>query len=105
LDVFDAKKRQLTNFSLFFTEASKLGTQTKLKKMRTESGVKDTHQMFFIDKIFQSYKKKRGTASKQAALDAHLGTLPDDITSPVWRIKGELVRPVSSNCFTVFLFG
>jgi hypothetical protein len=71
-----------------FAEASKLGTQTKVKQMKTDSGVKDTYQMFFIDKIFRSYKKKRGTATKQAALDAQLEALPDDITSPVWRIKG-----------------
>jgi hypothetical protein len=71
-----------------FAEASKLGTQTKVKQMRTDSGVKDTYQMFFIDKIFRSYKKKRGTATKQAALDAQLEALPDNVTSPVWRIKG-----------------
>ena len=56
--------------------------------MRTESGVKDTYQMFFLDKIFKSYKKKRGRESKQAALDREIETLPDIITSPVWRIKG-----------------
>jgi hypothetical protein len=58
--------------------------------MRTESGIKDTHQMFFIEWIFQSYKNKKGKNSKQTALDAHLQTLPDDIdiTSPVWKIKG-----------------
>jgi len=37
--------------------------------MRTESGVKGTYQMFFLDKLFKSYKKKRGQALKQAALD------------------------------------
>jgi len=82
------KEETVDQLKSFFTEASKLGTQTKVKQMRTESGIKDTHQMFFIDKIFQSHKKKRGTASKQATLDAYLQTLPDDITSPVWRIKG-----------------
>jgi hypothetical protein len=73
-----------------FTEALKLGMQTKVKKMRTKSGVKDTYQMVFIDKIFQSYKNKRGTASKQAALDTLLETLPNNTTSPVWRIQGVL---------------
>jgi len=71
-----------------FMEASKLGTQTKVKQMRTDSGIKDTYQMFFIDKIFRSYKKKRGKATKQAALDAQLEAFPDNINSPVWRIKG-----------------
>ena len=82
------KDETTKNLKSLFTEASKLGTQTKVKQMRTDSGVKDTYQMFFIDKIFRSYKKKRGTATKQAALDAQLEALPDNITSPVWRIKG-----------------
>ncbi len=71
-----------------FAEASTLDTKTKVQNMRTESGVKDTYQMFFLDKIFKSYKKKRGRESKQAALDREIETLPDIITSPVWRIKG-----------------
>jgi len=71
-----------------FAEASTLDTKTKVQKMRTESGVKDTYQMFFLDKIFKSYKKKRGRESKQAALDREIKSLPDIITSPVWRIKG-----------------
>lgn len=56
--------------------------------MRTESGIKDTFQIHFLDQIFSSYKNKRGRASKQTALDARLALLPDNITSPVWRIKG-----------------
>jgi hypothetical protein len=71
-----------------FAEASTLDTKTKVQKMRTESGVKDTYQMFFLDKIFKSYKKKRGRELKQAALDREIKSLPDIITSPVWRIKG-----------------
>lgn len=66
-----------------FAEASTLDTKTKVQNMRTESGVKDTYQMFFLDKIFKSYKKKRGRESKQAALDREIETLPDIITSPV----------------------
>lgn len=74
-----------------FHEASTLNTKTKVANMRTESGIKDTHQMFFLDKLFKSYKGKRGQQAKQDALNRELDTLPDVITSPVWRIKGLVV--------------
>lgn len=44
--------------------------------------------MFFLDKLFDSYKNRRTTESKQAALDAAIDLLPESITSPIWRIKG-----------------
>ena len=71
-----------------FQEASTLDSKTKVQKMHTESGIKDTHQMFFLEKLFGSYKSKRGHVSKQAALDKEIESLPDTITSAVWRIKG-----------------
>lgn len=56
--------------------------------MRTESGIKDTYQLHFLEQIFDSYKTKQGRVAKQAALDAKLVQLPRNITSAVWRIKG-----------------
>ena len=47
--------------------------------------------MFFLDKLFKSYKSKRGCESKQTALDKEIKSLLDIITSPVWRIKGTSV--------------
>jgi len=73
-----------------FEAASTLDTKTKVKNMRTDTGLKDTRQMFFLDKLFQSYKRKRGKESKQAALDKEIESLPDIITSAVWRIKGSI---------------
>lgn len=70
-------------------EASHIGTKTKVKKMRTASGIKDTYQDTFLDALFDSYKDKRGKPDKEAALAAKFGTLPPNTTSPVWRIKGE----------------
>ncbi|KAK6997382.1 hypothetical protein R3P38DRAFT_3416225 [Favolaschia claudopus] len=73
----------------FFTEAStKLDTKTKIKSLRTETGLKDTFQLVFIEKLFASYHKKRGAQTKQAALDAAVAALPKETTSPVWRIRG-----------------
>ena len=81
------KKETTDKLKSMFEEASTLDSKTKVGKMRTESGVKDTHQMFFLEKLFKSYKKKRGQESKQEALNKELDALPDIITSPVWRIK------------------
>jgi len=81
-----------------FKEASTVDTKTKVQNMRTKFGVKDAYQMFFLDKLFKSYKKKRGQESKQAALDREIESLPDNITSPVWRIKGKVY-----SCFLICL--
>ncbi|KAJ6521633.1 hypothetical protein DFH09DRAFT_1251092 [Mycena vulgaris] len=73
----------------FFTEAS---TVDIVQNQRTESGLKDTYQLFFLEKLFASYKGKRGREAKQAALNARLAELPKITTSPVWRIKGPPVE-------------
>jgi hypothetical protein len=57
--------------------------------MRTENGLKDKFQMVFIDRLFESYKTKRGAETKRAALEAAVASLPANTMSPVWRIKGE----------------
>jgi len=82
------KEETTAQLKSMFEEAATLDTKTKVQNMRTASGVKDTYQMFFLDKLFKSYQKKRGREPKQAALDKELESLPDIITSPVWRIKG-----------------
>lgn len=71
-----------------FEEAQTLDTKTSVKTMRTESGIKDTHQLFFLEKLFSSYKGLRGRDKKQAALQKAINSLPQNITSPVLRIKG-----------------
>jgi hypothetical protein len=71
----------------YFDEASTVNTKTKVKNMRTSSGIKDTFQLVFLEKLFESYKGKRGKA-RQEALDAKARSLPKVTTSPVWRIKG-----------------
>ncbi|KAK7464371.1 hypothetical protein VKT23_006538 [Stygiomarasmius scandens] len=70
-----------------FTTAKSVGASTTIKKLRTETGIKDTYQTFFIDKLVDSYKGRFG-ASRQCALDTLLSSLPEDPISPVWRIKG-----------------
>ncbi|KAK0448235.1 hypothetical protein EV421DRAFT_1900873 [Armillaria borealis] len=54
------KAATLEQLNTYFCEAKKIGTKTKLKSMRTESG----------------------------ALDEEIAALPENTHSPVWRIKG-----------------
>ncbi|EED83930.1 predicted protein [Postia placenta Mad-698-R] len=61
---------------------------TDFIKMRTETGIKDTYQLHFLDKLFNSHKSRQNETTKQTALDAAVASLPPDITSPVWHIKG-----------------
>ncbi|KAK1226230.1 hypothetical protein PQX77_010812 [Marasmius sp. AFHP31] len=68
-------------------EAAKTGaSDTALRKMRTATGIKDTYQMYFVDKLLNSHGRRRGI-NKRRALDAAIETLPARTTSGVWRIK------------------
>lgn len=71
----------------FFDLAKSVGAKTRIKTEKTENGIKDTVQDFFLDKLFASYKNTQPNQTKQAALDAAVAQLPDDITSPVWRLS------------------
>ncbi|PBK90657.1 hypothetical protein ARMGADRAFT_866159, partial [Armillaria gallica] len=65
-----------------------LGNEGKVKKMRTNNGIKDTYQLVFLDRLFKSYKKFRLKDKKLQALRSCIANLPDQVTSPVWRIRG-----------------
>ena len=82
------KNETQETLSSYFTEAKTIGAKTRLKVVRTEKGIKDTVQEFFLEKLFASYKGKHGPKAKQDALDAAVASLPSDITSPVWRLQG-----------------
>lgn len=60
--------------------------------MRTEKGIKDTIQKFFLEKFFALYKGKHGPRAKQDALDAAVVCLPPDIMSPVWQLQGTVFQ-------------
>lgn len=77
--------------------------KTAVKKARTETGLKDTFQLHFIEKLFESVKKKRVAHTQEAALLAARKTLPSwldgnedptKLLSPVWRMKGLLCSVV-----------
>lgn len=86
-----SKKETTTQLRSYFDEATTLNTKTKVKDMRTASGIKDTFQLVFLEKLFDSYKSKRGRPARQAALNAAREKLPKNTISPVWRIEGEFL--------------
>ncbi|KAJ7269484.1 hypothetical protein C8J57DRAFT_1435517 [Mycena rebaudengoi] len=71
-----------------FRLASVVGGMSGFKRNKTDTGVKDTFQGAFLDRIFAvSTRRARNKAQKQADISMVLRTFPADITSPVWRIK------------------
>lgn len=74
-----------------FTQAKTVGGFSSIAKLRTASGIKDTFQSVFIDRL-TALTKRRGRSIPQKQLDvaAALRDFPEDerIVSPVWRIRG-----------------
>ncbi|KAJ6631547.1 hypothetical protein B0H10DRAFT_1772594, partial [Mycena sp. CBHHK59/15] len=71
-----------------FKTAIVVGGKAGFKRHKTQSGIKDTFQGVFLDRIFDiSTKRGRTKLQKQADITALHRTFPQDITSPVWRIK------------------
>jgi hypothetical protein len=87
-----------------FQLASSVGNQTRIRDFKTSTGTKDTFLDHFIDTIATVLKKKRGAAAKEA-LAAHLATLPANVFSPVWRLKGSVLRLSSGVAANFFLPG
>ncbi|KAF9493187.1 hypothetical protein BDN71DRAFT_1591205 [Pleurotus eryngii] len=83
-----SKHETVNSLQSQFIYASTPGSKTRVKAMRTETGIKDTYQLHFVEQLFDSVKGKRGEAAKQAAIDAKLRSFPSNVTSPVWRING-----------------
>ena len=101
-----SKDQTLQKLEEIFKHASMIGGMTHVKKVKTASGVKDTFQEFFLEHIYSFTRKLRGpTVKKQELLDIFVNTtIPDDITSPVWRIKGKYTPSRGSGNFKLIIF-
>ncbi|KAG2035286.1 hypothetical protein BDR03DRAFT_812159, partial [Suillus americanus] len=83
------KDETVAELKSMFVEASTVGNQTRIKQRKTATGIKDTFLESFLDCLAQSYSKIRGgNNAKQEALDRVKETLPANVISPVWRVKG-----------------
>ncbi|KAF7325590.1 hypothetical protein MKEN_00408600 [Mycena kentingensis (nom. inval.)] len=71
-----------------FVTASVIGKQTAYKDLKTASGLKDTFMEAFVERLFAAGSKKgRTNVQKQSDMNRLKATFPDDVLSPVWRIK------------------
>ncbi|KAJ3776881.1 hypothetical protein FB446DRAFT_784792 [Lentinula raphanica] len=70
-----------------FIEAQTPGAGNRIKSKRTESGLKDTYQNFFINRLLDASKRRQGTEPR-SAINATLKDFPSETMSPVWRIRG-----------------
>ncbi|KAJ3829433.1 hypothetical protein F5880DRAFT_396644 [Lentinula raphanica] len=70
-----------------FVEAQNPGAGTRVKSKRTETGLKDTYQTFFIDRLLNASKRRQGIEPRTALHDT-LKDFPSETMSPVWRIRG-----------------
>ncbi|KAL0567238.1 hypothetical protein V5O48_014753 [Marasmius crinis-equi] len=71
-----------------FKLAKGIGNGERMKTERTRTGLKDTFQMFFVNRLLNSYKGRRTLATKTTALEQAKASLPAETSSPVWRIRG-----------------
>ncbi|KAI6028155.1 hypothetical protein EDC04DRAFT_2605807 [Pisolithus marmoratus] len=84
---FVNKEQSIDELKSMFTMASSIGNQTKIKNIKTSTGLKDRYLDYFLDEMASSYKKKHGNSSKQQALEEFVQKLPNNVYSPVWHIK------------------
>ncbi|KAG2126284.1 hypothetical protein DEU56DRAFT_743067 [Suillus clintonianus] len=82
------KNETVSELKSMFSHASTVGNQTQIKQWKTSTGIKDTFLDSFLNRLAESHCKIRGGKAKQEALDRVKETLPENVTSPVWRIKG-----------------
>lgn len=82
-ETLDALKSQLD-------EAKTVSATNRVKAKRTETGIKDTYQSFFVERLLNAGKRRRGSSALTAkkALDDEICKLPNHVNSPVLRIRG-----------------
>ena len=62
------------------------------EKLKTDKGVKDTFQEFFLDKISSAIKNKRTVSERNEAI-VNVSDLPEDPMNPVLRLLGTHSSP------------
>ncbi|KAF8156771.1 hypothetical protein B0H34DRAFT_859450 [Crassisporium funariophilum] len=71
-----------------FTEARRVGGNAMFKRLKTLHGIKDTFQALFLDRLFDiSTKCGQSKEEKEKAMCEVIRSFPNEITSPVWRIR------------------
>lgn len=76
-----------------FHEAQRIGGMSNVKKQRTRTGIKDSFQTWFLERLFKvTTRKGQSRNSKEADIAALLNEFPpgEQTMSPIWRIQGRL---------------
>lgn len=74
-----------------FNEAKRIRGQSEVNSKRTNTGLKDTFQSWFIDRLCKvTVAKGKSRTEKTAEVSSLLQSFPPEgmLVSPVWRIKG-----------------
>ena len=93
----------MSKLSEIFAAALTAGMKTHSLALKTQYGIKDTYLDHFIDMAFSAVANgtRMSRQDKQDVLDALKTRLPAVVTSPVWRLQGQLVfLPVSGLMIT-----
>jgi hypothetical protein len=78
----------MKELDFIFEQASTAGGKKRSDDRKTETGVKDTYQEFFLDKLSDATKKIRKTEARAQAFRQAVESFPANTISPVWQIKG-----------------
>jgi hypothetical protein len=83
------EKLDMKQYLLSMFESTKtVRNQTRIRSLKTETGIKDNYLEFFLDCMSSSYVKIRNHIDKQEALSNFVQMLPSNVISPIWRIPG-----------------
>ncbi|KAJ3809763.1 hypothetical protein EV368DRAFT_89490 [Lentinula lateritia] len=82
------KEESMKNLKTQFILAQTPGATNKVKTHRTNTGLKDTFQTYFIDRLLDAGKRRRGNVDPKTVVNQLVETFPSETMSPVWRIRG-----------------
>ena len=84
------KVQTMSDLERIYVLATSLGGMVKYKAIKTDNGVKDTYQEYFLDKSSDFIRALNGTVEeKQRKLEQFVGTLPKKPINPLFRLQGE----------------
>ena len=85
-----SKSETSQHLEKIYENATTVGTKTRTKALWTEHGIKDKYQDYFIKKVNSFVPGGQGrNVERQEHINAFLNSLPDTVTSPIWRLQGQ----------------
>jgi hypothetical protein len=93
---FRNKDSTIQQLNEMFEKAKQVGNLTNIKSAKTRAGLKDNYLEAMMERMAASYKGCSGTVQKQAALNRCTASLPPNVLSPVWRLRGNEDIPKKS---------